>query len=361
MSDIGRWRLVKRGGGFAVHANNPTREQKASGLYYPRVTAIQRGRQSILKIEFSAPKLLYGNNVDELDESQFDEVVKTLRLRLKDMGLFIFSQDIASASVAAFHPSKNFLLTDNYTASYVISDLSKIGLPRRLDHSKVTFMNDGKSMQFYSAAHSLVFYDKIADLNKKKGRAVDKDQTSMQRSIFELLKPENSHAEMLRMEVRLSKKQKMNAVLTKLGHNKDPTFADIFCKGLNRAILTDYWKKLVADDHRFLLDRTPCPNTLLRALLRQGFKPKHAIYMIGLLYLGRDASGVMGLRTVLGEYTSPRDWPRRKADLQKLSEIHASIFPDYKGWRQQIEKGIESMEPCHLSEVSGGESLGKNK
>ncbi len=53
---------------------NPTREELKKGIYKPRLTVTKRigkgGYSVALKMEFSAPKLLFGNNFDELEELQ---------------------------------------------------------------------------------------------------------------------------------------------------------------------------------------------------------------------------------------------------------------------------------------------------
>lgn len=55
---------------------------------------IKRGRNFLLKIEFSAPKLLYGNNLEELETEHFDKVAKLLQERLRDMGVIVWTKHI---------------------------------------------------------------------------------------------------------------------------------------------------------------------------------------------------------------------------------------------------------------------------
>ena len=68
---------------------NPTKEDERYGIYKPRLTLIRRwdGTKGIitLKIEFSIPKLLFGNNFDELSDNDFSDTIKRLRERLLDM------------------------------------------------------------------------------------------------------------------------------------------------------------------------------------------------------------------------------------------------------------------------------------
>src|SRR4030042_3225622 len=64
--------------GFKTFINNPTKEDKAKWGYLPRLTAYQRGRL-ILKLEFSAHKMLVGDNTNEPEENYSEAVVSRLR------------------------------------------------------------------------------------------------------------------------------------------------------------------------------------------------------------------------------------------------------------------------------------------
>ena len=83
--------------GFKKWENNPTAQDKKDGIYKPRLTLIKRGGAFVIKIEFSAPKMIFNNNLDELEETDFDSVVKTLRERIRSMGVLVWSKDIEEA------------------------------------------------------------------------------------------------------------------------------------------------------------------------------------------------------------------------------------------------------------------------
>ena len=73
---------------------NPTSKELVAGIYKPRLTATKRFNKHrnfeiTLKIEFSIPKLLFGNNFDELEDSNFPLVVSKLNQKLKDMGVLL--------------------------------------------------------------------------------------------------------------------------------------------------------------------------------------------------------------------------------------------------------------------------------
>ena len=58
---------------------NPTKSDFEAGRYFPRLTLAKRKSQTgfalTLRIEFSAPKLIFGNNFDELQSRDFERVL----------------------------------------------------------------------------------------------------------------------------------------------------------------------------------------------------------------------------------------------------------------------------------------------
>src|SRR3990167_5853860 len=77
-----------------VCKQNPTPNELKAGIYKPRLTITKRinklrNFEIMLKIEFSVPKLLFGNNFDELEDSDFGKVVGILQTKLKEMGVLV--------------------------------------------------------------------------------------------------------------------------------------------------------------------------------------------------------------------------------------------------------------------------------
>lgn len=72
-------KMLENQANFWKHINNPTSKDKKQGIYKPRLTALKQGKRHSLKIEFSAPKLLFGNNASEVSESDFDKIVEILQ------------------------------------------------------------------------------------------------------------------------------------------------------------------------------------------------------------------------------------------------------------------------------------------
>ncbi len=334
--------------GFRKFINNPTAQDKREGIYKPRLTLIKRGADISLKIEFSIPKLIFGNNLDELEENDFKLVAKTLNQKLESMGVWTTEKFIKEAEISAFHPSKNIILTDGYTSSFAIKELAKINLNRKLDFSDTKFRNNGSALQYYSVSHSFVIYDKISDLKQPKARAIDKEQTIQQLSLFSEIKDFKKHTEILRLEVRLSKKRKMNSVLEKNGYSKNPLFEHIFNKELCQKLVKYYWDTMIADKNIFIFDMLSNPLRILHRTIKNDrkIKPKQAIYLTGLEILCKD-KGIRELRQTIEIISKPKTWYNLNKDISKINSYKMDLEPH--GFIRNIEESIKEFKAFKLS------------
>lgn len=339
-NNIPQWELHSKRKGYEKLVRNQNSYQKKDGIYRPRIRGIIRGKTKFMQVEFSVPKLILGNNLEEVTENDFKEIITTLRKRLVDLGIVISDKDLRTATVSSFHPSKNIILKDGYTSSYIIKELKKINLTKKMDLNKDSFRNEGQSLQCYSNSHSLVIYDKIQDLGKKEKRAIDKDQTSNQLSLFDDLSTKKKQDEVLRLEVRLSKKVKMNQMLKKLGYETGPTFEEIFKKDICQKVVEHYWQTIVEKENLFLFNLEKTPKRLLEDILSEvePVKAKQAIYLVGLSELCRQPDGIRDLRSVLSKVINNRTWYRIATDIKSLNHIKSSRKDP---WFIAIERSIQ--------------------
>ncbi len=345
------WDLQSRTRAYEKFIKNPSSNDKKSGLYFPRLTGFKRkhkliqGWDNSIKIEFSAPKLLYKNNLDELTDMDFDTVVEALHERLKMMGVVIHTKDLRTAPVRAVHYSKNIELQNGYTSQYVISELNKIDLNKRFDLTRARYMNDGQSLCAYTISNSLVIYDKVADLIRDKKRAIDKEQTPQQLALFEQFAKPAQPREILRFEVRLSQKRKMNTLFKTLGFAENPTFQDVFSAAKSRAVMNSYWSKMVENSGNLLFGHTFTAKDLLKQILlaEKKVKPKEVIYRTGLLLLLREGNGMRELRSVLAKRTNDRTWYRLAADAKETGAALSKLKP--REWFDQIRSAFISYQP----------------
>src|SRR5688572_23180091 len=123
--------------GYIQCVQNPTRTDLAEGRYLPRLTLTRRvGRGGFslkLRVEFSAPKLIFGNNFDEVGSQDFNIVVVTLRDKLASMDVRVSEDALRGAGVSAVHYGKNIPITDYSNCSIILRELTKVDLSRRLD------------------------------------------------------------------------------------------------------------------------------------------------------------------------------------------------------------------------------------
>lgn len=341
------WNLHAKTEHYEKFVKNPSKSNTASGKYFPRLTGYNRkgfGKGFNIRIEFSAPKLLFLNNLDELEEKDFPKVITALQLRLYEMGVNVSKHVLEKASVSSVHFAKNIQLKDGYTASHLISEMNKVDIRKSFDFARARYINDGQSLYAHTTAHQLIIYDKIADLNKDKKRAIDKDQTLYQFNLFSALEQAEEMLEVIRFEVRLSHKQKMNKVLEQLGYNKNPTFRDVFNTKLSQKVVSDYWRRLIRDRNLGLFSVSLSLKDVLRILhlTDKTIKPKKAIYLVGLFMLGKDENGMRELRSIVTKHAHDRTWYRITKDMQLVSEMITKN--NLRDWVTQIDNNLNEFK-----------------
>jgi hypothetical protein len=345
---VSGWNLHSKTEQYDKFVRNPSKKHRDSGLYYPRLTGYKRksfSQEQNVKIEFSAPKLLFLNNLDELSDGHFMEVVEVLIERLQQMGVIVSSKVLQDAHVCSVHFSKNVELRDGYTSNYLISEMNKIDLRKSFDFTRTRYINDGQSLYAHTTAHQLVIYDKIADLGKDAKRAIDKEQTLYQKDLFHQLNKSEKPKEVLRFEIRLNHKSKMNKVLEGFGFVKNPTFKEIFSSKISQAVVKGYWSKLIRDRNLGLFSISMSNKDILQTmfLADQNLKPKKAVYLLGLFNLARDENGMRQLRTIVSKKSHDRTWYRIVNDMKIATELITKNR--VRNWVTQIDNEMTSYKP----------------
>ena len=204
-----------------------------------------------------------------------------------------------------------------------------------------------KALHLYATNHSIVFYDKIADLNQNKKKAIDQDQIPQQFSLIGEIKKKQSPPEILRMEVRLCKKRKISSVMQKLGFQKNSTFKDVFKKDVCQKIVKWYWNIIIKGENLFLFEMGNKPKQLLKDILRKetGIKFGKAIQLVGLNTLCKDG-GIRDLRNIAEKRISQRNWYRISDDIKLLNAINDNKV--LCSWVRQIEEALDDFEPFHF-------------
>jgi len=350
LSGVSSWDLYSKTNQYEKYVRNPSKSEKETGNYFPRLTGYNRrfGQDANVRMEFSAPKLLYLNNLDELEDKDFPKVIEVLQERLKDMGVIASKSLLENASVSSVHFSKNIDIEDGFTVNYVISELNKADLRKSFDFTRTRYINDGQSLYAHCNAHQMVIYDKVADLGKDKKRAIDKEQTLYQKTLFSEIKDHSNPRELqeiLRIEIRLNRKQRMNKTLKGLGYKENPTFKDVFNSQMSQKIVIDYWKKLIKERNIGLFSISLSFKEILQILLMSESKigTKQAVYYLGLYALSRDGNGMRELRTIVTKKAHDRTWYRIAKDVRVAGELITKN--KLRNWVKQIDKKLLNYKP----------------
>jgi len=304
---------------------NPTPAELAAGIYKPRLSVTKRLNKNnrfeiTLKIEFSIPKLLFGNNFDELRDADFPQVISKLRQSLYDMGVHVLEPVLVNAPVSAIHFSKNIPLTDFSTPYTYLEQLSKINLNQRLDLNQTDFRNEGHSLKFRANSFEVAFYDKMKDLHKANTseKRAEERENAIQLNLFDDI-PIQKPFEVLRMEVRLNKRQKLKQVLRHIGIVAEPTFNTVFKKEIARKVLLYYMAEIEKGYPAIFLYNCKDPEDFLSDFIIHNPKAglRKAVQMLGTRTLV-DKVGIREFREITRKY-GKANWYRLNKEMRSLS------------------------------------------
>lgn len=332
---------------------NPTKTELLKGIYKLRLTVTKRIRKGHfeipLKIEFSIPKLIYGNNFDEIREEDFRNVIKKLKKKLKDMDILIRDIDLINAQVSAIHFSKNIAITDFSTCSMVINELAKINLTKRLDINKTSFRNEGQIIHYHCNSYEIAIYDKMKDLGQAKiseKRSIESDSL-IQLNLFDNLNIKKPF-EVLRIEVRLNTKRKIKQVLKVINVNNEMTFKNLFNLDISKSIINHFWQYIEKDMDIHSID-SKSPSGLLETIINsnKGIKHTKALKLLSVIIIGQEV-GLRTLRNILSLNGKKNYyWYGLVKELRKLN------FPKDQKYQPIIEinKSIRNFKPLKLKYI----------
>lgn len=236
----GRSRLYGRG--CLPHYRPPLPDEERSRLYFPKVKLLEHvkrgsGIQQELYITFSAPKLVFRNNFNELESRQLKWVCSHLAFRLKRMGIKITPKVLEKATVVEIHYSKNIILTAHPIGeAFALFRRIKKPPTYNLDYKDYSY-SCGQSFSLYQENYAVCFYDK-----KRESRKHRKFNHPLYADAWETPKS----TEVLRMEVRCLSPTIIKQKLGLLGFAipDPPTLESLFKSEIAQAVLLHEFKTL---------------------------------------------------------------------------------------------------------------------
>jgi cell fate (sporulation/competence/biofilm development) regulator YmcA (YheA/YmcA/DUF963 family) len=335
------------GGSFRC-TQNPSKKEFLAGIYKPRLTLTKRMKNKDfsvdLRIEFSAPKLLLGNNFEELEEKDFKQLSISLAMLLGEMGVVVNLKTLQKASVSAVHYSKNVLLQST-PCSTAISEIMKAKPLARMDTNQTDFRNGGYSYKFHTNDFELAFYDKVADLKQAKisEKRAEEKQNAFQLDLFEPL--EKSRMNVLRIEARLNTKRKIKQTLKKIGLPEDEaiTFENLFKKSTAQKVLFHLMAEL--EKGLFIeeipVDTKKISQTVKELLFVNPRKHSKRINELFTLVLVIKEIGFQETRNLYGStYQGKKGnerWYRDMKAIQELKKAKALPVPIFREIRRHLE------------------------
>ncbi len=340
----------------AIHGiqskQTPTKKELITGIYKPRLTlsrlANLKGRPEImLKIEVSLPKFAFGNNFDELMRKDFKLLMQKLAEILATMGVEVAATILAKAPVSAIHYSKNIPLTDGSTPYHFINKIKAANIKLSLDVNQTDYRNDGHSYKWHCNSYEIVFYDKIKDLEKAKlssKRSVEKD-SALQLNLFDAFE-KRKKLEILRMEVRLNKRQKIKQLFKTLAIASDLTLNSVFKPSIAKKVLLHYLDELESKRPILLDYRASNDKALLAALIVNNpeMSAKQVLHTFGL----KKALEIVNARELRGMFSKQNDrsWYRLIADVNKVK------LPVLQSPFKVIRESVLKFKPLKLSKIA---------
>jgi hypothetical protein len=308
-------------GGVSRMVRNPSRNELRAGMYLPRLTLTKRptrtGIQQSLTVEFSAPKLVYGNNFDELSDNDFGLVIDKLKESLNYLGVVVSKEDLINARVVCWHPSKNILLDNPLGCQVVINTLRKVDYTRVYSVQKTNFQ-DGEVLHFQCNSKDIAFYDKIADLMqaRKSDKKSREDDNQLQVGILDVVGTVTDFS-VLRFEVRING-------IRALQHNfksirkEDLVFRKLFSAELSRNVLLEHWG-IFSNQIDYLSLDVNMPLELLQNYLAENkdATPQSALAAVAGLFIANQESST-ALRNTLDKRFGRHYWPKLKAHMKKI-------------------------------------------
>lgn len=271
---------------------NPSVKERKANIYKPRLTLSRRKNlqgisEIMLTIEVSLPKLIFGNNAEELQLKDFPTIIQKLHSLLHNMGIKITNTNLQNADIIAIHYSKNIVFTDGSTPFHYIQKIQQLAKPTALDSNRTNYRNAGHCFKYHCNTYEIVFYDKLSDVqminSKGRKRAIDGD------CIFDIkllnkVRTKRKKFEILRMEVRLNKRSKIQQLCTTLNIKNDLTLRKLFRPAIARKVLLHYYITLLESKSSSLIDFKPLNDKALLtaiAVHNPQLKPKQILQFFG--------------------------------------------------------------------------------
>jgi len=234
-----------------------------------------------LHAEASIPNMIFGNNLQEPGNTDFEPAVALLHKRLSNMGIETTKEIIKKAQITKVHFGKNIPLPNPKTSRDAIIELQKGDLGKSFDVDHREYKNTGEALYFYTTPRNLIFYDKVKDLQKPKNKSADKEKTGQEKDFiaYGLLKGK----EILRFEIRLVGQVSVNRFISKATKEKVEkiNFETVFNQELCKKVILYSWKDIIGKPaNQLAFKLAVSPEDALNALIEREREQKESVHTL---------------------------------------------------------------------------------
>ncbi len=311
----------------------------------------------IMKITFSAPKLLFWNSIQEVIGIVPNVLISKLRRSLERVGIDIEKDTFENAVVEAVHFCKNILLPKTIKMREILDELAKVDMSKAVDTTERIWKNGGQVLNLYSGIAEHIFYEKIADSQKTKNKRSDKNHILYEREIIKRYGLENK--EIFRYEYRIKKTQTVKSRLNKMLNREPKTivvFKDLFLLDLSKKMLLDSWNNITRKpENQLALFESSNDLEILLHIFAQAKKNNPGAYGMNVALNSYAISGaiqrhsVKEIKKLVSTHWS-KDHPERFTKKIKVaSELMQGI--SYKGNIAFIDKSLKEFEVINLASL----------
>lgn len=331
----------------------PSVSYKLSGLYLPQLQYVERPKTKRsdktydLFIELSLPKLLFGNNFDELTDDLFSAVVNELSKRIWAVyDVKVSPTDLRNATVARIDYSKNIVFTDYTPISTIVGTIANGDIPKTYDAQKTNYRNGGLIYHIHANIIDIVVYDKVADLRQAKvsdKRSVEKyNYTHLKLAdVFE----KNKNISIARFEIRLNTKRKIRKELKSIGVSDELRLTHVFSTDVCRQILLRHWEKITSQISKTeLLEDKPSQILISTVNTKQGVKFAEASAFTIMQLLRKELQDERAVRNLIERQFSKNQYARlKKMGLSAPTKTQLTNL-------LYITKTIKEMKPVSITD-----------
>lgn len=330
--------------GFSYATLNPTNLHKKQNIYAPKFTLIKRPNKNgrfiyEVLMEFSAPKLIFGENFSELSNEDKPILAQKISNELQKIGVIIPAKKALLLPVRKIDFSKNIPTEQAKTfPTSIISKVARADISKHKDIQKTNFRNGGIAYHIHTNTKDIVLYDKLEDLRqarRSEKRSIEKNNYTQ----FKILKDFENVPPTLRFEVRLNGKS-----LKKI-QDKPLTLNDVFSSELSRKILLENWREITKKLPVFETN-SKSPKLIFEKIISdKNIKAKESLSLLGIRLLEADTGDLRHLRNIFENRFGKDNWrrffPQKREKINISNEKSSLLF---------IEESISEMNPTKLSD-----------